>query len=69
MYSPGVGSFLRRHCARERVKVELVVPRDGRKRYTGMLRKADGETIELDVDNFSVSIKLAEIGKARLAPL
>jgi len=52
-----------------RVKVELLAPRDGRKRYTGMLRRADGESIDLDVDNFSVSIKLKEISKARLAPL
>ena len=52
-----------------RVKVELKVARDGRKRYTGMLRRADGESIELEVDNFSVSIKLAEIARARLAPL
>jgi hypothetical protein len=34
-----------------------------------MLRSTDGESIEMDVDNFSVSIKLAEIGRARLAPL
>jgi ribosome maturation factor RimP len=60
------------HFARfveNRVKVELKVARDGRKRYTGMLRSTDGESIEMDVDNFSVSIKLAEIGRARLAPL
>ena len=60
------------HFARfvdSRVKVELKVARDGRKRYTGMLRRTDGESIEMDVDNFSVSIKLAEIGRARLAPL
>jgi ribosome maturation factor RimP len=72
--SPGTDRVLRtpEHFARfvdNRVKVELIVPRDGRKRYTGMLRKTDGESIELDVDNFSVSIKLAEIGRARLAPL
>ena len=72
--SPGSDRVLRtpEHFARfvdSRVKVELIVPRDGRKRYTGMLRKTDGESIELDVDNFSVSIKLAEIGRARLAPL
>ena len=47
----------------------LQVPRDGRKRFTGMLRRADGESIEMDVDNFSVSIRLAEISRARLAPL
>ena len=72
--SPGLDRVLRtpEHFARfvdNRVAVTLQVARDGRKRYTGMLRRADGESIELEVDNFSVSIKLAEIGKARLAPL
>ena len=72
--SPGLDRMLRKpeHFARfvdNRVKVELAVPREGRKRYTGMLRRADGESIELEVDNFSVSIRLAEIGRARLAPL
>ena len=72
--SPGLDRVLRtpEHFARfvdSRVKVELAVPRDGRKRFTGMLRRADGEHIEMDVDNFSVSIRLAEISKARLAPL
>ena len=60
------------HFARfvdSRVKVELLAARDGRKRYTGVLRRADGESIEMDVDNFSVSIRLAEISRARLAPL
>jgi len=72
--SPGLDRILRTpgHFAQfveHRVKVELKVARDGRKRYTGVLRRADGESIELEVDNFSVSIKLAEIGRARLAPL
>ena len=72
--SPGLDRVLRtpEHFARfveSRVKVELLAPRDGRKRYTGMLRRADRESIEMDVDNFSVSIRLAEISRARLAPL
>ena len=72
--SPGTDRVLRtpEHFARfvdSRVKVELLAPRDGRKRYTGVLRRADGESIEMDVDNFSVSIRLAEISRARLAPL
>jgi ribosome maturation factor RimP len=72
--SPGLDRILRtpEHFARyvdSRVKVELAVARDGRRRYTGMLRSANGESIELEVDNFSVSIRLAEIGRARLAPL
>ena len=72
--SPGLDRVLRtpEHFARfveSRVKVELLAPRDGRKRYTGVLRRTDGESIELEVDNFSVSIRLAEINRARLAPL
>ena len=72
--SPGLDRVLRtpEHFARfvdSRVKVELAVPREGRKRYTGVLREADGESIRMDVDNFSVSIRLAEISRARLAPL
>jgi len=72
--SPGLDRILRtpEHFSRfvdNRVKVELKVARDGRKRYTGMLRRTDGESIEMDVDNFSVSIKLAEVARARLAPL
>lgn len=72
--SPGTDRVLRtpEHFARfvdNRVKVELAAPREGRKRYTGVLRRADGESIELEVDNFSVSIKLAEVARARLAPL
>ena len=72
--SPGLDRILRtpEHFARfvgERVKVELKMARDGRKRYTGIVRRADGESVDLDVDNFSVSLKLAEIARARLAPL
>ena len=72
--SPGLDRVLRtpEHFARfvdSRVKVELLAARDGRKRYTGVLRRTDGESIEMDVDNFSVSIRLAEISRARLAPL
>jgi ribosome maturation factor RimP len=72
--SPGLDRVLRtpEHYARfvnHRVKVELLAPRDGRKRYTGMLRRADADEIEMEVDNFSVSIRLAEISRARLAPL
>src|SRR6201996_5576762 len=70
--SPGFDRVLRTpaHFARfagERVFVELKAPRDGRKRYTGMLRTADDKGIELEVDRQTVSIGFEEIGKARLA--
>jgi ribosome maturation factor RimP len=72
--SPGLDRVLRTpaHFAQfvgHRAKVELKAARAGRKRYTGVLRRANEESIDLDVDNFSVSIRLAEISKARLAPL
>jgi len=72
--SPGLDRVLRTpaHFAQfadNRVKVELKLARDGRKRYTGILSRVDDEGIELKVDNFSVNIRFAEIGKARLAPL
>ena len=71
--SPGADRVLRKrtHFDRfvgSRVFVELKVPRDGRKRYTGMLRVVQDEGIELEVDRQKVSVPFGEIGKARLAP-
>jgi ribosome maturation factor RimP len=71
--SPGADRVLRKrtHFDRfvgARVFVELKEPRDGRKRYTGMLRVVQDEGIELEVDRQKVSVSFGEIGKARLAP-
>ncbi|MEN9704390.1 MAG: ribosome maturation factor RimP [Pseudomonadota bacterium] len=71
--SPGMDRILRTgpHYQRfvgERVHVELHVPRDGRRRYTGRLVRADEDGIELEVDGAPVTMSIAEIGKARLAP-
>jgi ribosome maturation factor RimP len=71
--SPGADRILRtvehfRRFAGERVHVELKLPRDGRRRYTGRMTGVEGEGIELDVDGQPVAIGFAEIGKARLAP-
>ena len=71
--SPGADRVLRTrtHFDRfvgSRVFVELKEPRDGRKRYTGMLRVVQDEGIELEVDRQKVSVPFGEIGKARLAP-
>lgn len=69
--SPGFDRVLRvpahfRRFIGARVKVELRVPRAGRKRYTGTLLAADEERIELEVDRQKVGIGLNEIGRARL---
>ena len=51
-----------------RVKVELVSPRAGRKRYTGALLAADELGIELEVDGEQVKIAYADICRARMVP-
>lgn len=71
--SPGADRILRTaaHYQRfvgERAHVELVAPRDGRRRYTGTLVRAGDEDFELNVDGSVVSIRYAEVGKTRLAP-
>jgi len=72
--SPGFDRLLRTkpHFERfmgERVFVELKVPRDGRKRYTGVLRSVQEDGVEIEVDQQMVNVPFAEISKARLAPL
>lgn len=71
--SPGLDRILRtaaqyRRFVGERVHVELLAPRGGRKRYTGLLTKAEGADIELNVDGEPVAMGLREIGRTRLAP-
>jgi ribosome maturation factor RimP len=71
--SPGLDRVLRTpaHFQRfvgERIWLELQVARDGRRRYTGRLEASSPEGIELNVDGAMVSVKFAEIGRARLAP-
>lgn len=71
--SPGADRILRTaaHYKRyvgQRVHVELVAPRNNRRRYTGDLVRADAEGIELMVDGEAVQAGYGEIGKTRLAP-
>ena len=69
--SPGFDRVLRTpaHFARfvgSRLAVELSVPREGRRRYTGTLLSADEAGIALEVDCAPVAMLFSEIGKARL---
>lgn len=72
--TPGLDRLLRtpRHFARHmgsRVHVELLQPRDGRRRYTGrLLGAAAGDGIELDVDGVKTTIGYGEIGRAHVVP-
>ena len=72
--SPGDDRVLRTHAHFERFKgsrvlVELVAPRDGRRRYTGMLQEVSATGVALEVDRQRVDVPFGEIAKARLAPL
>jgi ribosome maturation factor RimP len=72
--SPGLDRVLRTpaHFQRfvgERMWLELRVPRDGRRRYTGRLEALDAEGIDLNVDGAMVRVLFADISRARLAPL
>ncbi len=70
--SPGEDRVLRTraHFDRfvgSRVFVELAAPREGRRRYTGVLQSVTDEGIALEVDRQTVGVPFREIGKARLA--
>jgi ribosome maturation factor RimP len=72
--SPGDDRVLRTHAHYERFKgarvlVELVAPRDGRRRYTGMLQEVSAAGVALEVDRQRVDVPFGEIAKTRLAPL
>ncbi|MGH8241233.1 MAG: ribosome maturation factor RimP [Steroidobacteraceae bacterium] len=72
--SPGSDRVLRTRAhfgrfAGSRVFVELKVPREGRKRFTGLLAAVSDAGVELEVDRQRVSVPFDDIEKARLAPL
>ena len=72
--SPGDDRVLRTHAHFERFKgsrvlIELVAPRDGRRRYTGVLQEISATGVALEVDRQRVDVPFGEIAKARLAPL
>ncbi len=72
--SPGSNRVLNKpvhfeRFAGERVKVQLKLPHEGRRRYTGLLLGIEGAVITLQVDNQPVRLELDWIERAQLAPL
>jgi len=47
-------------------KIELVLPVNGRKRYTGVLKSLVGDTLTIEVDGKPVAIELPDIQSAKL---
>jgi ribosome maturation factor RimP len=71
--TPGLDRVLRtpQHFVRfagARVEVELLAPRDGRRRYTGQLVQAGTSGIDLTVDGVPVQLSYGEVFRARLVP-
>jgi ribosome maturation factor RimP len=51
----------------KRAKLELAVPLDGRRRFTGTLLGLEAGQVEIEVDGKAFSIPLRSLGSARLA--
>jgi ribosome maturation factor RimP len=71
--SPGLDRPLRKaedytRFAGQRAKLELLLPRDGRRRFSGGLRGIDGGEVLIEVDGVIYRLPVADIGKARLIP-
>lgn len=71
--SPGLDRVLRTqaHFARfagERVKLEMMRPIDGRKRFQGLLKHVGESEITLAMDGGTVSLPIDDIHRARLVP-
>lgn len=69
--SPGIDRPLTRRKDFERwagfeARVEMDVPVDGRRRFTGKLSGLAGEDVRMIVDGAELRLPLADIGKARL---
>ncbi len=58
-----------RRFAGERVRIEMMVPVGGQKRFRGILRGTDGHVVMLETETAQqVSLPLADIERARVIP-
>jgi len=51
-----------------RVRVELAIAREGRRRYSGVLKGIENDRIGLDVDGQLFEVNLSDVAVARLVP-
>jgi len=71
--SPGLDRPLRRSAdfaARtgQRARIELALPLNGRRRFSGTLRGLEKDEVLIEVDGAVFRLPMAQISKARLAP-
>lgn len=71
--SPGLDRRLRTsgHFLRfvgDRIRLELAVAREGRRRFQGVLTSVEDETIEMQIDDETMKFQLRDVAQARLVP-
>ncbi len=71
--SPGLDRPLRKETdyvrfAGEQAKLELALPRDGRRRFTGTLKGCEAGEVLIEVDEQLFRLPVGDIGRARLVP-
>ena len=71
--SPGLDRPLRKQAdferrAGQRARLELKLPLNGRRRFSGTLRGLEKDEVLIEVDGALWRLPFAQIGKARLAP-
>jgi ribosome maturation factor RimP len=71
--SPGLDRLLRtrehfERFAGERVRLEMMQPVEGRKRFSGRLLGVGASDITLELENGRISLPIDDIHRARLAP-
>ena len=71
--SPGLDRVLRtrehfERFAGERVRLEMMQPVEGRKRFSGRLLGVGASEITLELENGRISLPIDDIHRARLAP-
>ena len=69
--SPGIDRPLVKHVDYEKhightAKIELTLPANGRKRFTGTLKTVIGDTVTLEVDGQPVAVEIPDIQSAKL---
>ncbi|HKS93313.1 MAG TPA: ribosome maturation factor RimP [Gammaproteobacteria bacterium] len=52
----------------KRARIELTLPLNGRRRFSGTLRGLENDEVLIEVDGAVFRLPCAQIGKARLAP-
>lgn len=71
--SPGLDRPLRRlkdfqrFCG-ERVKIKTAMPLDGQRNFSGRLLAADAQSVTIETDTEELTLPMAAIARARLAP-